>query len=210
MDIHYTELKEGNLEYTERMNKEYDYMSKYYDLFLVLFPLWKKWICSVIKHIKGDKILEVSFGNGYLMKKYAKKFTVYGIDYNANMVELTKRKCEGLVDKENIIQGNVESLPYPDETFDTVINTMAFTGYPNGDLALDEMIRVLRKDGLLLIVDFDYPKNRNKIGCGIVKYMESKGDIIKNIEELLSKRKLKYTINEIGAFGSVKKYIIQK
>ena len=34
----------------------------------------------------GPRVLEVSFGTGYLMTHYARRFTVYGIDYDANMV----------------------------------------------------------------------------------------------------------------------------
>ena len=49
---------------------------------------------------------------------------------------------------------NVEKLPFQDKTFDTVINTMAFTGYPNGDKAMAELKRVLKKGGKLLLVDF--------------------------------------------------------
>lgn len=44
-------------------------MAKGYDTFI--FPLWNNWIKKVIPYIKGKKILEVSFGNGYLMTQYA-------------------------------------------------------------------------------------------------------------------------------------------
>ena len=52
--------------------------------------------------------------------------------------------------KAHLTQGNVEALPFPDNTFDTVINTMAFTGYPNEEKAMSELKRVLKKDGSLL------------------------------------------------------------
>jgi len=46
-------------------------------------------------------------------------------------------------------QADVEALPYPDESFDTVLNTMAFSGYPNGsgDLIRD-MDALFREAGL--------------------------------------------------------------
>ena len=47
---------------------------------------------------KGDKILEVSFGSGYLMTQYAsRKYEIHGIDYNDKMVEITKRKMKKLI-----------------------------------------------------------------------------------------------------------------
>ena len=43
--------------------------------------------------------------------------------------------------------GTVEALPYPDATFDPVVNTMAFTGYPDGAVASAELARVLTLGG---------------------------------------------------------------
>lgn len=59
------------------MNKDYNWMAKGYDLFMTIFPAWKKWIREIIPNIQGEKILEVSFGNEYLMTEYASE--KYGI-----------------------------------------------------------------------------------------------------------------------------------
>ncbi len=202
--IVYSRLPEDGYGYTEKMNKSYDFMSFFYDAFMFVFPFWKKWIKSVIPYIKGKRILEVSFGSGYLMKKYAKNYEAYGVDYNLKMVSKTRKKLAGIVNPVRIIQGNVEKLPYPDNFFDTVINTMAFTGYPDGERALAEMLRVLRPGGLLLVVDFDYPEDRNILGYYLVKIMESGGDIIKDIKSILIKNNIKYDCLIRGGCGSVK------
>ena len=107
-------------------------------------------------------------------------------------------------------KANVEKLPFPDNTFDTVVNTMAFTGYPNGDKAILELKRVLKKDGQLLIVDFDYPKDRSLMGYLIVKLWEKFGDIIKDINSLLIKYDFVYKDVPVGGFGSVHLFIAQK
>jgi len=197
-------------EYTDKMDEAYSFMAKFYDAFTFIFPFWKKWIKSVIPFIKGEDILEVSFGPGYLMKQYAKNYRVRGIDYNKDMVALTRKKCSKLVPEENIIEGNVESLPYKDNTFDTVINTMAYTGYPDGKKALKEMLRVLKPQGKLLLVDFDYPENKNIFGYTMVKIMEAGGDIIKNIYEDLKNLPCKTEKKVAGGFGSVYLFIITK
>jgi len=201
--VRYTDLSEISPNYTDKMNKEYNWMAKVYDSFMFIFPFWKRWIKQVIPYIKGKKVLEVSFGSGYLMTKYASnKLEITGIDYNRKMLDITMGKLE----RQNIsalLQGNVEELPFPDNTFDTVINTMAFTGYPDGDKAMSELNRVLKKGGSLLLVDFDYPQNRNLFGYWIVRLWEKFGDIIKDISLLVTKYNFEYEDISVGGFGSV-------
>ena len=101
---------------------------------------------------------------------------------------------------------DVEKLPFPDQFFDTVINTMAFTGYPDGNKALSEMKRVLKPGGRLLLVDFDYPENRNVLGYAIVRLWEKFGDIMKDLEALFKKHNFAFEHRSIGGFGSVHLY----
>ncbi len=209
--VKYTDLSKIPSNYTDKMNKEYNWMAKGYDAFMIVFPLWKKWIKKVIPYIKGKKILEVSFGSGYLMTQYATNdFDIYGIDYNEKMLEIASKKMSSNKISTKLSIANVEILPFPDNTFDTVINTMAFTGYPNGDKAMAEFKRVLKEEGKLLLVDFDYPENRNLLGYWIVKLWEKLGDIIKDINSLLSKYEFNYQDIPIGGFGSVHLFIAKK
>jgi ubiquinone/menaquinone biosynthesis C-methylase UbiE len=209
--IKYTDISIIQPDYTDKMNKEYNWMAKGYDTFMTIFPLWKKWIKKIIPHIEGDKILEVSFGSGYLMTQYASdEYEIYGIDYNEKMLEITENKIKKLNITAKLSQGNVEKLPFPDDTFDTVINTMAFTGYPDGDKAMIELKRVLKRGGKLLLVDFDYPKNRNRFGYMIVKLWEKFGDVIKDINLLLTKYDFEYEDISVGGFSSVHLFIATK
>ncbi len=209
--IKYTDTSKIDPGYTERMNKEYNWMAGGYDAFMIVFPLWKKWIKKVIPYIEGKKILEVSFGSGYLMTQYAKDyFDIHGIDYNKKMLEITSKKMQSKKINAKLIKANVEELPFPDNTFDTVINTMAFTGYPDGDKAMSELKRVLKKDGRLLLVDFDYPKDRNLMGYLIVRLWEKFGDVMKDINSLLIKYGFDYKDLPVGGFGSVHLFIAKK
>ena len=42
--IKYTDVSKIPPNYTDKMNKEYNWMAKGYDIFMTVFPLWKKWI----------------------------------------------------------------------------------------------------------------------------------------------------------------------
>lgn len=208
-DIIYREEPTDGQSYTLEMDKYYDRAAKLYNAFLTLFPLWKKWISSVMPHIRGDKILEVSFGPGYLLEKCASLYECHGIDFNQAMVELAGKRLERRNLRVRLVQGNVESLPYDNNSFDCLINTMAFTGYPDGRKAMGEMIRVLKPGGRLLLVDFDYPENRNRAGYYIAKFIDRSGDILKDIVSIIEDEKLIYERISIGAFGSVSLFIIE-
>lgn len=199
-----------SLEYTKDLDGAYSKYAKVYDIAVKLLPLWKTWIRTVIPHIEGTRVLEASFGTGYLMCHYANNFETYGIDYNAKMVEIARKNLSRNGMKASLQQASVEKLPFPDNYFDTIVNTMSLTGYPNGKRAMSEFYRVLKAEGKLLIVDFDYPSNRNRFGYWLTKLMESAGDTIRDISKLIQEFPFEYTAREIGGFGSVHFYVARK
>ena len=79
----------------------------------------------------------------------------------------------------SLVQGSVEHLPYPDESFDSIVNTMAFSGYPDGVAALSEMRRVLRSGGRLVLIDVGYPSNGNWLGTKLAEFWKWSGDILR-------------------------------
>jgi ubiquinone/menaquinone biosynthesis C-methylase UbiE len=190
------------------MDKKYAAFAKYYDF--AMTPLWKIWLKKVLPFIEGPKVLEVSFGTGFLMTQYAEHFDTYGIDFSNEMIQIAKRKLEKNSLSASILKGKVEDLSFADNTFDTIVNTMAFTGYPNGERALAEMKRVLKKNGKLILMDFDYPANRNIIGYSLVKIGEIYGDVMKDLKKYLEKSGLAYKEAYVGGFGSVYLFVCTK
>lgn len=208
--IVYSKEPDNSIEYTKRLDKQYSRYAKIYDLSVKFLPVWKTWIKAVIPHIEGNRVLEASFGTGYLLMQYAKDHETYGIDFNDNMIEIAKKNLFRKGIKANLQWANVERLPFPDNYFDTVINTMAFSGYPDGKQAMAELCRVLKVGGKLLIIDFDYPSNRNCLGYWLTKLMENAGDTIKAISKILKDFPFEYTEDEIGGFGSIHLYKARK
>ena len=88
--------------------------------------------------------------------------------------------------------------------------TKAFDKSTEAGKAMSEFFRVLKDGGVLLIVDFDYPSNRNRFGYWLTKLMESAGDTIRNIPKLLQQFPCEFTEEEIGGFGSVHFYKARK
>jgi ubiquinone/menaquinone biosynthesis C-methylase UbiE len=89
--IVYSDEPENSVVYTGKLDKDYSKFAKAYDLAVKLFPLWKTWIKAVIPYIKGNRILEASFGTGYLLLQYTDNYETYGIDFNEKMIEMAKK-----------------------------------------------------------------------------------------------------------------------
>ncbi len=206
----YSSKPQDEKRYTEEQNQFYTKTAGFYDWAVKALPVWKTWITSVIPHIKGPRVLEASFGTGYLLMQYADRFDTFGIDYNEKMLATAKSNLgkKGITAK--LEQANVESLPYENEMFDSIVSTMAFSGYPDGLKAMSELHRVLKKGGRLLLVDINYPANRNWLGMQAVKFWTSAGDLIRDMVPIFEQFDFAYTNEEIGGFGSVHLYIAEK
>ena len=110
-------------------------------------------------------------GEGLLMLKEKTNGTIVGIDISEEMLKRAKEKLNGR--NVNLKKANVESIPYNDETFDVVMSTESFHHYVNPKRAINEMKRVLKKGGDLIITDANFylplfNKIMEKIEPGIV------------------------------------------
>jgi ubiquinone/menaquinone biosynthesis C-methylase UbiE len=178
-----------------------------YDIAVKVLPIWKTWLRRALPHIRGRRVLEVSFGTGYLMTHYAGLFDVYGVELNARMLSVAMKNLRKARLSAYLQQGTVEDLPYEDRFFDTVVNTMAFSGYPNGAKAMAEMRRVLASGGRLVLIDINYPADRNWVGTRLTRCWQLSGDIIRDVDRILVAHGFDYRDIEIGGFGSVHMYI---
>ncbi len=103
----------------------------------------------------GKQVLEVSSGHGggaaYLVRTL-RPASYTGLDYNPDGVAFAQKRhhLPGL----DFVHGNAESMPFPDESFDAVVNVEASHAYPHFDRFLPEMVRVLRPGGHFLYADF--------------------------------------------------------
>jgi ubiquinone/menaquinone biosynthesis C-methylase UbiE len=113
----------------------------------------------------GDIVLDVGCGSGRLTiaaQNWAGQAgEAYGIDPAPEMIAVARQNASraGLAPRFEV--GLVEAIPFPDETFDVVLNRLMMHHLP-GDLkqrGLAEMKRVLKLGGLCLIVDFEPPKS---------------------------------------------------
>ena len=194
---------EDPAEFTRHWNAFYTAAARPYDLAVRFLPVWKRWLSRALPHIQGPRVLEASFGTGYLLTRYASRFDVHGIDFNPAMIRVATRNLRRVGKQAALVQADVEALPYRDGSFDSVVNTMAFSGYPNGRLALGELKRVLRVGGRLILIDVGQPADGNRLGAKLVAFAKRSGDIVRDMGELFEGFDLEATDEAIGGAGSI-------
>ncbi|MCH8813746.1 MAG: class I SAM-dependent methyltransferase [Chloroflexi bacterium] len=211
MTRRYSTEPEDKRAFTEKYDRVWTRAARAYDVIVKTLPLWKSWIGKAVPEIRGPRVLDVSFGTGYLLTRYAQKFEVCGIDYNARMVRTAQRNVREAGLRAELQRASVEAIPYQRETFDTVVNTMAFSGYPDGKAAMSEMRRVLKAGGRLVMIDVDYPSDGNRTGTFMTNLWKNQlGAIIRDVDSLFLELGFEHTDREIGGFGSIHLYVAEK
>ena len=113
----------------------------------------------------GDRVLDVGCGSGRLTMA-AQGWTgtggeVVGLDPSPEMIQVARKNAARAGLKTTFELGMVEAMPFPDASFDVVLNRLMLHHLP-GDLkqrGLAEMRRVLKPGGICLVVDFEPPKS---------------------------------------------------
>jgi SAM-dependent methyltransferase len=110
-------------------------------------------------------ILDVGCGGGKTIEKLAalaNEGLVFGVDYADGSVAESRRRNAELIEQRraDIRQASVSSLPFPDDTFDLVTAIETHYYWPNIARDLEEIRRVLKPGGRVLIVAESYSGGR--------------------------------------------------
>lgn len=99
--------------------------------------------------IQGGRVLEVGSGRGggssYIARTFAPGEMV-GLDFSGAAVALS-RKRHAAVPLLRFVEGDAEALPFPDNSFDAVVNVESSHCYGNMAAFVSEVARVLRPGG---------------------------------------------------------------
>ena len=101
----------------------------------------------------GGRILEVGVGTGISLPSYSAKNRIVGVDISEPMLEKARKRVDelGLTHVDAIEVMDAEELNYPDGSFDVVVAQYVITAVPNPEKALDELARVVRPGGEIII-----------------------------------------------------------
>ena len=109
---------------------------------------------KVVPLAKG-KVLDIGIGSGLNIPFYNsdKIDKVIGIDPSHELIELAKELANDSKASIDLVIGSAESIPYPDNFFDTVLVTYTMCTIYNVAIANKEMWRVLKDDGRLIFCE---------------------------------------------------------
>lgn len=141
--------------------------------------------------VKNKKVLDIACGEGYgsfLMA--ANAYSVTGVDNNALVI---KNACEKYK-RPNLefVEGQAEKLPLEDHIYDIVVSFETLEHLENHQLLFNEIKRVLKKEGVLIISTpnklFYSDKN------GYINPFHKKELYLNEFKELLSKSFTNYRV----------------
>jgi len=115
-----------------------------------------QWTVSLLDIQPQQRVLEIGFGPGVSTQIVAEKASqgfVAGIDHSQTMIQAASQRNAKAIQtgRMELKQGEVGSLPYPDESFDIVLSLHSIYFWQNPVECLREIKRVLRPDGRLAI-----------------------------------------------------------
>ena len=170
--------------------KYFDNISSEYDNDRIPEPircyplLWKK----ISKDAKS--IVDLGCGTGSMLQLIAENTSddvkLVGVDLSEGMINEASKKAN---DRMSFMVGDVENLPFEDNSFDAVLCMHSFHHYPNPEQAISEMFRICAAGGSVYIVE-NYKKGIARYIANLVIilwYRRRKGDMkVYSVDEIES------------------------
>ncbi len=109
----------------------------------------------------GKQVLDVCCGPGVITAgATARGAKTFGIDFSSSAVDIASTN----VPDAEIYEGNAQSLPFSDNTFDAVVCGFGIIHVPDPQKALSEMYRVLKPAGRVAVSVWTLPNANNGFG----------------------------------------------
>jgi demethylmenaquinone methyltransferase/2-methoxy-6-polyprenyl-1,4-benzoquinol methylase len=161
VDFGYEDVAES--EKAARVGEVFDRVAERYDLMndlmsLGLHRVWKSFAIELARPRPGERVLDVASGSGDLARALVRRVApggeVWLTDVNHRMLQ---RGRDRLLDSGALapaVQCDAERLPFPAGYFDCVSVGFGLRNMTRKDAALEEMVRVLKPGGRLLVLEF--------------------------------------------------------
>lgn len=116
------------------------------------FAAFSRTLVDLVAPRGGQRVLDVATGSGLAALMAAERVgpegKVIGVDLSERMIGLArKRAAEQGVGNVDFLPMDAERLDFPDESFDTALCALGLMLFPQPDVALSEMLRVLKANG---------------------------------------------------------------
>ncbi|MEM7330849.1 MAG: class I SAM-dependent methyltransferase [Chloroflexota bacterium] len=138
----------------------YDFTAHRYDEIKEFDPEWEKFFVArpllyKLRAIPAPRVLDVATGTGrvpaLLLEQPTFHGKVFGVDASSRMLQLAAQKLSEFPYRTSLIQQSAAGLPFPAQTFDAVTCLESLEFFPSDKMALQEMVRVLKPGGILMV-----------------------------------------------------------
>lgn len=152
----------------KQVTQMFNGISRSYDLLnrvitLGVDVIWRKRVVRLIQKNKHQVLLDIATGTGDLVLALSKLKTkkIIGLDISPGMLEIGKQKvkAQGLDQRIEMQLGDSEALSFENDTFDGVTIAFGVRNFEHLDLGLQEIYRVLKPQGALVILETAVPQN---------------------------------------------------
>jgi demethylmenaquinone methyltransferase / 2-methoxy-6-polyprenyl-1,4-benzoquinol methylase len=139
----------------------YDFLNRFLSGGIDVY--WRKRAIKELKALQPKIILDVATGTAdmaIMSHKFLKAETIIGIDISEGMLQLGRKKIANLLLNKQIAlyQGDSEAINFADNTFDAITVAFGVRNFENLRKGLNEMLRVLKPGGKLVVLEFSKPK----------------------------------------------------
>ena len=123
---------------------------------------WRKKAVRQLVSLQPKKVLDVATGTAevaILTYKILKPEIIIGIDISERMLNIGKKKIASLGVQKHIelLKGDCETINFEDNSFDAVTVAFGVRNFENLEKGLNEIKRILRPNGKLVILEFTKP-----------------------------------------------------
>ncbi len=109
-----------------------------------------KKMIDLCKPNSNKKIADIGCGEGFLLKKILTGEKIVGIEISITALKRAKKILKTRNDI-NLIQGDAQKLPIPNDYFDIILCSEMLEHVPDTRIVLNEFNRILNKSGILVV-----------------------------------------------------------
>jgi ubiquinone/menaquinone biosynthesis C-methylase UbiE len=139
---------------SQEISQKYDRFARWYDCLegipdvLGVSRLRRR----LLRRASG-KVLEVAVGTGKNLQFYPRHCRITALDVSNEMLNVARKRATKLSTDVSFLLGDAETLPFSDNSFDTVVSSLSTCTFPDPLAALREMRRVCKSEGKILLLE---------------------------------------------------------